>query len=99
MGMESLLNPVETIRKPQPKNARTRCLEARPVVSEKTGVTSGKKLATEIEHIITASPSLVLPAIILLALETVQLPPSAGTNILFSQGFFIGLSKALLGLR
>lgn len=69
-GMESLLNPVEAIRKPQPKNSRTRRLEALPVVSEKTGVTSGKQIANEIEHIIAATHSLVLPAIILLALET-----------------------------
>jgi integrase len=68
-GMESLLNPV-AIRKPQPKNSRTRRLEALPVVSEKTGVTSGKQIANEIEHIIAATHSLVLPAIILLALET-----------------------------
>lgn len=69
-GMESLLNPVEAIRKPQPKNSRTRRLEALPVVSEQTGVTSGKEIANEIEHIIAATHSLVLPAIILLALET-----------------------------
>lgn len=69
-GMESLLNPVEAIRKPQPKNSRNRRLEALPVVSEKTGVTSGKEIANEIEHIIAATHSLVLPAIILLALET-----------------------------
>lgn len=69
-GMESLLNPVEAIRKPQPKNSRTRRLEALPVVSEKTGVTSGKEIANEIEHIIAATHSLVLPTIILLALET-----------------------------
>lgn len=69
-GMESLQNPVEAIRKPQPKNSRTRRLEALPVVSEKTGVTSGKEIANEIEHIIAATHSLVLPAIILLALET-----------------------------
>ncbi len=69
-GMESLLNPVEAIRKPQSKNSRTRRLEALPVVSEQTGVTSGKELANEIEHIIAATHSLVLPAIILLALET-----------------------------
>ncbi|MFP1770830.1 site-specific integrase [Lonsdalea quercina] len=69
-GMESLLNPVEAIRKPQPKKSRTRRLEALPVVSEKTGVTSGKEIANEIEHIIAATHSLVLPAIILLALET-----------------------------
>ncbi|HBN1678368.1 TPA: site-specific integrase, partial [Escherichia coli] len=69
-GMESLLNPVEAIRKPQPKNARTRRLETQPVLSEKTGVTSGKEIANEIEHIIAATHSVVLPAIILLALET-----------------------------
>ncbi|MCV5198111.1 tyrosine-type recombinase/integrase, partial [Escherichia coli] len=47
-----------------------RRLEALPVVSEQTGVTSGKEIANEIEHIIAATHSLVLPAIILLALET-----------------------------
>lgn len=69
-GMESLLNPVEAIRKPQPKNARTRRLETQRVLSEKTSVTPGKEIATEIEHIIAATHSAVLPAIILLALET-----------------------------
>lgn len=69
-GMESLLNPVEAIRKPQPKNARTRRLETLPLASEKTVVTPEKEISTEIEHIIAATHSSVLPAIILLALET-----------------------------
>ncbi|MEC5319657.1 site-specific integrase [Brenneria populi subsp. brevivirga] len=69
-GMESLLNPVEAIRKPQPKNARTRRLETQPVVPEQTAIAPEKVLATEIEHIIAATHSSVLPAIILLALET-----------------------------
>ncbi|WP_313113008.1 tyrosine-type recombinase/integrase [Pseudescherichia sp.] len=69
-GMESLLNPVEAIRKPQPKNARTRRLETLRVITDKTVVTPEKEIATEIEYIIAATHSLVLPAIILLALET-----------------------------
>ncbi|AOR64252.1 MULTISPECIES: site-specific integrase [Pectobacteriaceae] len=69
-GMESLLNPVEVIRKPQPKNARTRRLETLPVSPDKTVVTPKKEITTEIDHIIAATHSSVLPAIVLLALET-----------------------------
>lgn len=69
-GMESLQNPVEAIRKPHPKNARTRRLETLPLAPEKTVVTPEKEISTEIEHIIAATHSSVLPAIILLALET-----------------------------
>lgn len=69
-GMGSLLNPAEAIRKPQPKNARTRRLETLSVSPDKTIVTTKKEITTEIDHIIAATHSSVLPAIVLLALET-----------------------------
>ena len=68
-GMESLLNPVEAIRKPQPRTPELGARK-RSQYFQKTGVTSGKEIANEIEHIIAATHSVVLPAIILLALET-----------------------------
>lgn len=61
--MESLVNPVEAIRKPQPKNARTRR------VAEKSLPTNGC-LAGELDLIKAASDSPYLPAIIDLAVET-----------------------------
>lgn len=62
-GMESLANPVEAIRKPQPKNARTRR------VAEKRLPTNGS-LADELDLIKAVSDSAYLPAIIDLAVET-----------------------------
>lgn len=61
--MESLANPVEAIRKPQPKNARTRR------VVEESLPTNGR-LAGELDLIKAASDSPYLPAIIDLAVET-----------------------------
>lgn len=62
-GMESLSNPVEVIRKPQPRNARTRR------IAEKRIPTTGD-LADELALIKSASDSRYLPAIIDLAVET-----------------------------
>lgn len=61
--MESLINPVEIIRKPQPKNARTRR------IAEKSLPMNGT-LASELDLIKAASESPFLPAIIDLAVET-----------------------------
>ncbi|WP_407971007.1 integrase [Burkholderia pyrrocinia] len=73
-GMESLSNPVELIRKPQPNNARTRRIalgepaagapDADDPESER-GAQDG-----ELERVVTASNSTLLPAIIWLAVET-----------------------------
>lgn len=64
-GMESLSNPVELVRKPQPNNARSR----RITTPEEEG--SGRKTDDgELERVIAASGSSVLPAIIRLAVET-----------------------------
>lgn len=61
--MESLTNPIEAIRKPQPKNARTRR------IAEKSLPTTGN-LAGELDLIKAASDSPYLPTIIDLAVET-----------------------------
>lgn len=62
-GMESLTNPVELIRKPQPKNARTRRVaDKSPALRSLT--------AGELDLIKTASDSPYLPAIIDIAVET-----------------------------
>lgn len=62
-GMESLLNPVEAIRKPSPKNARTRRVADMAVMP-------GGNTIDELNLIKAASDSPVLPAIIDLAVET-----------------------------
>ncbi|EKN3468283.1 site-specific integrase [Yersinia enterocolitica] len=73
-GMESLINPVDLIRKPQPDNARTRriAVEAVSAIDE-----SGNEVKTprntaqdEIERIITNTQSPILPSAVCLALET-----------------------------
>ncbi|WP_027776725.1 site-specific integrase [Paraburkholderia caledonica] len=73
-GMESLSNPVELVRKPQPNNARTR----RIAVSDSTlGTPSTDNPASErgaqdgeLERVAKASGSALLPPIIWLAVET-----------------------------
>ncbi|OSO81226.1 site-specific integrase [Burkholderia pseudomallei] len=73
-GMESLSNPVELLRKPQPNNARTRRLvEHRPHdadtvehdVSDDRGAQDG-----ELDRVVAASESTLLPSIVWLAVET-----------------------------
>lgn len=68
-GMESLSNPVELIRKPQPNNARTRriALAAPLQATTPDGLPPGNG---ELERIIAASGSGVLPAVLRLAIET-----------------------------
>jgi integrase len=66
-GMESLLNPVDMVRKPQANNARTRRLAP----SEPDQDESDRPTAQgELERIANASSSQTLPAIIWLAVET-----------------------------
>jgi integrase len=77
-GMESLSNPLELVRKPQPNNARTR----RIVAAKQTGAPAeGREEAVdqqsnrdtpddEVERVIAATGSSVLPAVVRLAVET-----------------------------
>ncbi|AMV41203.1 site-specific integrase [Paraburkholderia caribensis] len=73
-GMESLFNPVELVRKPQPNNERTRRLVAAHSASTlaNTDAASSERGAcnAEVECIATASGSPLLPPIMWLALET-----------------------------
>lgn len=70
-GMESLSNPVELIRKPQPNNARTRRIAlATPTRSTVAEAEEPSPDHGELERIIAASGSGVLPAVLSLALET-----------------------------
>ncbi len=73
-GMESLSNPVELVRKPQPNNARTRRIavgESFPAVhtSDEAELNRGAQ-DDELERVVTASGSVLLPSIIYLAVET-----------------------------
>lgn len=62
--MESITNPVELIRKPQPNNARSRRLDDHALQSTK-GIG-----ANELDTVIAASKSDLLPTIVVLAIET-----------------------------
>lgn len=74
-GMESLSNPVELVRKPQPKNARTRRItcSVEPATAtpddgdpqSERGMQDG-----ELERVVAASSSALLPSLIWLAVET-----------------------------
>ncbi|OUL72155.1 tyrosine-type recombinase/integrase [Paraburkholderia hospita] len=73
-GIESLSNPVELVRKPQPENARTRRIAASELGDE---ALDGDDVASdrgaqdgELERIAAASCSKLLPPIIWVALET-----------------------------
>lgn len=69
-GMESLSNPVELVRKPKPKNARTRRVAAAVhLATLDSGADRGANDG-ELERVIAASGSSMLPAIIRLAVET-----------------------------
>lgn len=75
-GMESLNNPLELVRKPQPNNARTRRLlttESEHLDSDVGSTEQGPNRSTkddELDRIIAATGSSFLPAIIRLAVET-----------------------------
>lgn len=73
-GMESLSNPVELVRKPQPDNARTRRIASETAMSDRQRPVDepGQRNASEgeLERIVAASGSAMLPAIIKLAVET-----------------------------
>ncbi len=82
-GMESLTNPLELVRKPQPNNARTRriltaeCagIEANGEVLIESDDNAGQNSSRstpddELERVIAATGSIILPTIIQLAVET-----------------------------
>lgn len=73
-GMESLSNPVELVRKPQPNNARTRRIAAGDPASDALDADDAKSdrgaQDGELERVVAASGSAALPAIIWLAVET-----------------------------
>lgn len=68
-GMESLSNPVEVVRKPRPNDARTRRLAVRTLPA---GEIESQRNANdlELELVVAASESLLLPHIVWLAIET-----------------------------
>jgi integrase len=73
-GMESLYNPIELVRKPQPNNARTRRIAvAEPdtkAPDSAEGDSNRKASDGELERVVAASGSDLLPSIIWLAVET-----------------------------
>ncbi|MBF3712072.1 site-specific integrase [Burkholderia pseudomallei] len=74
-GMESLSNPVELVRKPQPNNARTRRIAssgepATEIPDDGDPESERGAQDGELERVIAASNSALLPAIIWLAVET-----------------------------
>ncbi len=73
-GMESLSNPVELVRKPQPNNARTRRIAAGDAAAGGLGgddpESERRAQDGELERVVTASGSALLPSIIWLAVET-----------------------------
>ncbi|WP_233799710.1 site-specific integrase [Paraburkholderia sp. HP33-1] len=73
-GMDSLSNPIELIRKPQPNNARTRRIAVDTTsVSTVSGEESDSRRGAgdgELERVAKASGSALLPSIIWLAVET-----------------------------
>lgn len=68
-GMEGLLNPVELIRKPQVSNARTRRISTQ-APSPADAPSTERRRGDEIERILAATGSDILPAIVRLAIET-----------------------------
>lgn len=73
-GMESLSNPVELVRKPQPNNARTRRVvtgvPSAICIDVDEAVTTRAAQDGELERVAAASGSTLLPAIIRIAVET-----------------------------
>ncbi|MGF6939322.1 integrase [Paraburkholderia sp. UCT70] len=73
-GMEGLSNPVELVRKPQPNNARTRRIAAGDLAREASGAADAETdrgaQDGELERVVAASGSALLPPIIWLAVET-----------------------------
>ncbi|MPW20143.1 tyrosine-type recombinase/integrase [Paraburkholderia sp. CNPSo 3157] len=71
-GIESLSNPVELLRKPEPDNTRERRLiggSAHKATEEDRDAARGT-CDSELERVVTASESALLPSIVWLAVET-----------------------------
>ncbi|MFM0122843.1 site-specific integrase [Paraburkholderia sp. RL18-101-BIB-B] len=72
-GMDSLSNPIELIRKPQPNNARTRRIAVNAASVSTVSEQEPESRAAEdgeLERVAKASSSALLPSIIWLAVET-----------------------------
>jgi integrase len=73
-GMESFSNPVELVRKPQPNNARTRRIATVDPSADTLGSDNPESERGaqdgELERVVAASGSALLPSIIWLAVET-----------------------------
>jgi len=73
-GMEGLSNPVELVRKPQPNNARTRRIAASEMAWDEQSEDDSSSIRCardgELERVVAASGSALLPSIIYLAVET-----------------------------
>lgn len=73
-GMESLLNPVELVRKPRPNDARTRRIvaEVSQIGTGDVGEKDSQRNADngELERVLAASGSILLPSVVWLAVET-----------------------------
>jgi integrase len=73
-GMESLSNPVELVRKPQPNNARTRRIAVVEQAAEgsatEVGDSDRRADGGELERVVAASGSALLPSIVCVAVET-----------------------------
>lgn len=73
-GMESLMNPVELVRKPRPNDARTRrvVVDGPPLGRGDVGEEKSQRSAGdgELERVLAASGSILLPSIVWLAVET-----------------------------
>ncbi|MBN9340652.1 MAG: site-specific integrase [Comamonadaceae bacterium] len=73
-GMESLSNPVELVRKPQPNDARTRRIAVADQATSAPGAEDAESERGtqdgELERVVAASGSAVLPSIVWLAVET-----------------------------
>ena len=70
-GMESLSNPVELVRKPRANDARVRRIAVAEPPSDSTGQDEGRKTREgELERIVAASGSVLLPSVVWFAVET-----------------------------
>lgn len=70
-GMESLTNPVELVRKPQIANSRTRRITTQESADKDALIDAQRRVAYgELDRIIDASQSELLPHVITLAIET-----------------------------
>lgn len=70
-GMESLSNPVELVRKPRANDARMRRITAAEPSNDQAQADTGRQAREgELERVVAASGSVLLPSVIWLAVET-----------------------------